>query len=193
MPNIRHWFPTVIYQEVNLFTTEKNKEWENICIDIRRQVKCGGHNWLGKTYTTLDTCDIQEDERFRELFDSVYYHIHQFAKQFNSTAIYKCTASWININDVGSFQESHYHSNSIFSAVYYISVPEDSGYLVFEDPREPEMLPIRNIEELNELSYTRARYKPTEGSLIVFRSNLRHLVEPATNTKPRISIAFNFI
>ena len=86
----------------------------------------------------------------------------------------------------------HTHNESTISAVYYISAPTGSGKLVFEDPREPDMLPIKNIPVRNELSFVKVGYEAKEGSLIIFRSYLRHMVTVGTNAEPRISVAFNF-
>jgi uncharacterized protein (TIGR02466 family) len=76
--------------------------------------------------------------------------------------------------------------------VYYISAPEGSGKIVFEDPREPDMLPIKNIPSRNDLSYVKVGYEACEGTLLIFRSYLRHMVSLNLNTTPRISVAFNF-
>jgi uncharacterized protein (TIGR02466 family) len=86
----------------------------------------------------------------------------------------------------------HTHNESTISAVYYISAPAGSGKIVFEDPREPDMLPIKDIPDRNELSYAKVGYQAAEGSLVIFRSYLRHMVSLNNNIEPRISVAFNF-
>jgi uncharacterized protein (TIGR02466 family) len=192
MAKVEHWFPTVIYTQEKLFSSAENENWKNICIEISKDTQSGGKNWLGGTYTSLDTCNIEQDYRFSSLLDSVSFHVHEFAKLHNSTGVYECKTAWFNINTTGTFQEYHHHSNSIFSAIYYVTSPEGSGSVVFEDPREPEMMPVKDVNPLNPLTYVTARYKPVAGNLIIFRSHLRHLVEPGTNTDPRISIALNF-
>jgi uncharacterized protein (TIGR02466 family) len=86
----------------------------------------------------------------------------------------------------------HTHNESTISAVYYISAPPGSGKIVFEDPREPDMLPIRDIPDRNDLSYIKVGYEPQVGQLLIFRSYLRHMVTLNTSILPRISVAFNF-
>jgi uncharacterized protein (TIGR02466 family) len=98
----------------------------------------------------------------------------------------------MNISKAGDYQEFHTHNANVFSAVYYVSAPEGSGRILFEDPKEPDMFPLKSIQKKNQLSYTRINYTPTPGLLLIFRSYLRHCVEPGTNTEPRISIALNF-
>ena len=80
----------------------------------------------------------------------------------------------------------------MFSAVYYVKVPEGSGNIIFEDPRMPDMLPVKNIPERNSLSFNKIGYTPAEGTLLIFRSSLRHCVQEGTNVDPRISISMNF-
>ena len=192
MAKLEHWFPTVIYTQENLFQKTDNDYWEKICHEISNETESGGENWLGGTYTSLNKCNIENDSRFSNLLNAVSDHVHELARLHNSTGIYECKTAWFNINKAGTFQEYHHHSNSIFSAIYYVTAPEGSGSVVFEDPREPEMMPVKEVSPLNSLTYVTARYKPVAGNLVIFRSHLRHLVEPGTNTEPRISIALNF-
>jgi uncharacterized protein (TIGR02466 family) len=109
-----------------------------------------------------------------------------------STGIFSCDYSWVNIADAGQFQEFHTHNGNTFSLTYYITAPEGSGQIVFEDPKEPDMKPVKNITDRNTLSFIKTGIVPKQGSLIIFRSYLRHLVTPGTNATPRISVSMNF-
>ena len=42
---------------------------------------------------------------------------------------------WANINPPGGYNRPHLHPNSHFSGVYYIKAPENSGQIVFNEPR----------------------------------------------------------
>ena len=42
---------------------------------------------------------------------------------------------WANINPPGGYNAPHIHPNSLFSGVYYIKAPKNSGNLVCNDPR----------------------------------------------------------
>ena len=193
MPIIEKWFPTVIYQEVDLFDKEQNNLWLSRSLDIQANTPSGGDEWEGNTYTTHgSTYNIIKDPMFGPLIDMVSNHVYQYVKLHNSKKEYFCESAWLNISTDRAFQEMHTHNESTISAVYYISAPSGSGKLVFEDPREPDMLPIKNIPVRNDLSYVKVGYQPTAGTLIIFRSYLRHMVTLGTNTDPRISVAFNF-
>ena len=104
---------------------------------------------------------------------------------------YECHEGWININRKYTFQEYHNHPGSIISAVYYISAPEGSGRIQFQDPKE-DMMPLKDIKELNTNSFKTALYPCEEGRLLIFRSYLKHLVHQGLNQIPRVSLALNF-
>jgi hypothetical protein len=56
----------------------------------------------------------------------------------------------------------------------------------------PDMMPVLNIKKINTLSRERVWFEPKEGTLIIFRSYIRHSVRAGTNTEPRVSIALNY-
>ena len=73
-----------------------------------------------------------------------------------------------------------------------VSSPEKSGSLIFENPIEPDMLPLKNIKINNEYNYKTVSYDIPTNALIIFRSYVRHMVKRCENTKPRISLALNY-
>jgi len=193
MAKIEMWFPVAIYTEDSLLSEENNNKLKDYCLSLQDTVSSGGDGWFGKTYTTHGSHELNTDPEFKDFLDIVLYHIHEYAKSHNCQATYKNQATWMNISTQGSYQEFHTHNGSIISAIYYVSAPEGSGRVVFEDPKEPDMFPLKGTNQnKNNLSYTRISYTPAPGTLLIFRSYLRHLVEPGTNIDPRISIAMNF-
>jgi len=42
---------------------------------------------------------------------------------------------WANINPPGGMNRAHQHPNSLWSGVYYVKAPQNSGQLKIEDPR----------------------------------------------------------
>lgn len=193
MTKVEMWFPTPIYIQEDLISAEENEKLKEICNNIKHNTMCGGSDWVGGTYNTHGTHDLTRDDRFNFLLDKISYHVHEFAKMHNSNASYENGWSWLNVSGPSAWQEFHTHNGNVFSAVYYVSAPEGSGKIVFENPLEPDMCPPKEVYEKNQLSYTRIGYPPKEGTLMIFRSFLRHLVEPNTFTKgSRMSIACNF-
>ncbi len=186
------WFPVAIYSAEDIISPEQNEVLREHCLNVQAKTPSGGAEWIGGTYNTHQTHDLHTDPQFQPVLDAVSFHVHQFAKMHGSEATYTNNYSWMNIAKAGAWQEFHTHNANVFSAVYYVSAPEGSGRILFEDPKEPDMFPVKNIKGKNQLSYSRIHYTPKQGMLLIFRSYLRHLVEPGTNAEPRISIALNF-
>ena len=129
------------------------------------------------------------------LFDNILERVYITAKSsgFKPSLGVKLQSSWVNLNRKHDFNLSHRHPGSIFSGVYYIKVPENSGRIVFENPIAEHSLTIgpEVVEEYNHFTSDAWKLQPTEGKLIIFPSWLRHSVEPNLSNDDRISLAFN--
>ena len=99
------------------------------------------------------------------------------------------TQSWLNYTKPGQFHHRHAHSNSIISGVFYFNAQQNFDKIKFSDE-----------------NYDRIKYTPTEytlfnsktwwypvktGDLIIFPSELEHMVDVTESTETRISLAFN--
>lgn len=97
--------------------------------------------------------------------------------------------SWINLHDHGGFNFLHMHEGSLLSGSFYLSVPPQSGALVFRDPR-PGVLhgavkgPVPN-------GHCDIQLAPSDSLLVLFPCWMEHYVEPHDGNEPRICIAFN--
>ena len=98
---------------------------------------------------------------------------------------------WFNVNKLGSFNRPHYHPQSVISGVYYISVPQNSGKIYFENHTDVSMM-YGEVNNFNEYNSSDWRYSPKENLCLLFPSYLKHYVEPNLNKKNRISISFNY-
>jgi uncharacterized protein (TIGR02466 family) len=198
MAEIKTWFPTSIYIENNLFYSVQNDELKQKCITIKRTIIDSSIDWRSRsdwrcpTFNTLGTYDLKLDPMFTNLISAVTEHVNAYVSMHGSTYKYKCKDAWINIYKNSDYQEYHTHPDSTISAVYYVDVPPGSGNIVWKSPTEPDMLPIKGIAQMNELSYQTCFLSPKPGDLCIFRSYLSHMVEKGTNDEERISIAFNF-
>jgi uncharacterized protein (TIGR02466 family) len=188
---IQLWFPTSIYVEENLFSDHENNIFIEEIEKLKFKIKKGGNNWNTDVYNTCESYDLQKNKILKKLCKKVEEHTNLFAKNFNSNHAYKISDSWFNYYNKNDFQETHHHANSIFSAVYFFTKPQNSGKLSFENPIEPDMLPLKNITEINNLNCLSCNYDCMPKTLIIFRSNIRHMVSRGNNESPRITAAFN--
>jgi len=102
---------------------------------------------------------------------------------------------WANINPPGGMNRAHQHPNSLWSGVYYIKAPKNSGNLKIDDPRSVACMsrprqkqgkkPPRLLREIH--------YEPIAGRCIMFPSWLTHCVDPNESDDIRISVSFNFL
>jgi uncharacterized protein (TIGR02466 family) len=189
---LHYWFPTTLYIVENLLSVEENLKIKEQILKIKDNNPRGGDEWFCNAYNTLGTYDLKDDHIFENLIKITNKHVFEFCRIMGSSHSYVCQEAWANVYDQNQYQEFHTHSDRTISAVYYVDTPVDSGRIIFENPQEPDMLPIKNIENYNPLSYRNAFYSPDPGTLIIFRSNLRHMVELNKSNEQRITVAFNY-
>jgi|ETNmetMinimDraft_21_1059911.scaffolds.fasta_scaffold13134_5 uncharacterized protein (TIGR02466 family) len=102
---------------------------------------------------------------------------------------------WININKPGSFNHKHDHPGSVFSGVFWINAPKDSGQLVFDNPNTFTMWDEMSSysDQFQKILPVHPAYymTPTEGMIILFPSSLYHKVDVNQSEEDRISVSFN--
>ena len=102
---------------------------------------------------------------------------------------------WANINYKGGFNRPHLHPNSLFSGVYWVKAPKNSGDLMLYEPRPgvQTTMPNRKKGKLPPELWRQVFYTPKAGTIIMFPSWLWHEVKPNESQDIRISISFNFL
>ena len=101
------------------------------------------------------------------------------------------TGMWGNIYRRENVINEHSHHNNFLSGVYYVAAPENSGGIVFKDPRGQTQVLEPKVREHNQFNAGHAIYPAQEGTLFVFPSWLEHKVQPNRSDRHRISISFN--
>lgn len=106
---------------------------------------------------------------------------------------------WSIINSPGSSNKSHIHPGSHWSGVYYVNTPKDAGDIEFTDPRTPHIMNQPSFipnKKRGQESWTKVRYTPKAGRMLIFPSWLYHSVDPNLSEKTgkdgeRVIISFN--
>jgi uncharacterized protein (TIGR02466 family) len=190
-------FPVAIYK--GNFHGIDNRYLENKAYDLKRNIEVNEKTqWRCDTFSTLDYYDknIDQDDIVNFLVENSTYLVEDFARKMG--AVYQkidCRDFWFNISSPENFQEFHQHPGCHFSAVYYVKAPVNSGRIVFMSPENftdmfPLPIPANNF---NNLSYKSYYYDPCESMILIFRSNIAHMVEKNLSGEDRISIAMNFV
>ena len=102
---------------------------------------------------------------------------------------------WANINPPGGMNRAHQHPNSLWSGVYYIKAPKNSGHLKIDDPRSSAAMvrPKQKEGPVPERLFRETHYEPVASRCIMFPSWLMHCVDPNESNDIRISVSFNFL
>ncbi len=92
----------------------------------------------------------------------------------------KIGTMWSIINPPGSQNRAHVHPGCLWSGVYYIQAPQGAGQIEFFEPRtahlmnQPRYKPNQKRAKEN---WTKVRYEPVPGRMIIFPSWLYHAVD----------------
>tara|TARA_R100000655_G_C2960634_1_gene188825 strand:+ start:391 stop:972 length:582 start_codon:yes stop_codon:yes gene_type:complete len=188
---ITTFFPQAFFTSINLLDKDYLIKLQRLSLDIKNKHECGGKNWLLRPYNTMDTYELNKDKNFKLLLDKIEEKVFLFTKAHKSNRFYKIKESWLNIYDKNDQQEFHCHADCTFSAVFFLKTSADCAKIIFENPTEPDMKPILNVEGPDPLNYKRCIFEPIENSLLIFRSYMRHMVEKQKTDSERITIAVN--
>ena len=133
---------------------------------------------------------------FKPFLDALSLEVNEFAKDYNVLNELQISNFWLNINGYKDFNSTHTHPNSIFSGVYYIDTPKNSGKIEFQNIGKELMdWSCQHIDYsgYNVVNGTKYALDTGKDLLLIFPSYLSHSVKPNLNKKQkRISISFNF-
>lgn len=185
-------FPTVVGVCFDFLSDEQNQHVIERCYDISKGISLSHDSWLSMDKSpsnSFRSYALQKDPEFDLFFNQMNSFVQEFAKINDDNSLYKCSHSWFNIYNKDQYQEPHFHKSCVYSVVYYAKVPENSGKIVFMNPKADEIVP--GCDRL--ATSDSWQYSPKSNTAIIFRSNLSHFVLHGQNEDDRISIASNYI
>ena len=194
--NIIDAFPIGLYAQPDVLTPEENDLLIAKVYKLRSIFGAGNtQDWLsGKR--SPDNCyrqsNIVDYLEFKPLVERITQCVHQLARVHGSDDNYHCTEGWYNIYSSSRYQEYHVHPNSIFSAVYFMKVGEDSQGLHIKRPDNGGMIPPKNKKRDTPYNQEVIIAPPQERTVIIFRSYLEHWVPPSNLKTDRVTVAFTF-
>jgi uncharacterized protein (TIGR02466 family) len=133
---------------------------------------------------------------FKDLVAVLDKHVAAFAKECHfdlGDKKLKLEDIWINILPEGGIHTAHIHPHSVISGTTYVSMPEGTSAIKFEDPRLAMMMaaPGRTKdapESLRQFVYV----KPDVGDVLMWESWLRHEVPMNMAEDERVTVSFNY-
>ena len=183
------FFPTIIYAKD--FELDLNQMAQNIIQwskEDKGVQKTNVNGWHSET-------NMHEKPEYKPLVDELFKMVNEVFNEEWLDGQAKLGNMWANINPPGGYNRPHIHPNSLFSGVYYVKAPINSGQLVCTDPRPgiQTCMPNRKKGKLPRELWREAYYEAIPGRLIMFPAWLWHKVEPNQSNDIRISVSFNFI
>ena len=104
------------------------------------------------------------------------------------------THAWMNINDTRQCMNAEHVHGDVFSGVFYLQAPDESGKLALRNPAINRMWTGCYLaSKKSEFTAESINIKPVEGNILLFPSYLPHSVETNNHDEERISISFNLI
>jgi len=141
------------------------------------------------------TTDMNKKKEYNPLMQELFAMQYEIFKKEFLTLKPVLGNMWANINYPSGYNRPHLHPNSLFSGVYWIKAPENSGSLMLYDPRPGvhTTMPDRKKGKLPSAVWREVHYKPRAGMIIMFPAWLWHEVQPNRSQDIRISVSFNFL
>ena len=187
-----HHFPTLVYikdipnsEKLNKYLEDHILRWAQ---NDKGVSKTNAGGWHSET-------DMNQKEEYNPLTIELFNMQEEIYKKENLSRKPVMGNMWANINGPGNYNRPHVHPNSLFSGVYWIKTPENSGNLMLYDPRPGThmSMPNRTDGKLPPELWREVQYSPKAGTCIMFPSWLWHEVKPNQSSDTRISVSFNFL
>ena len=189
---IEYFFPTLIYikklpnaEKLNQYLEPRIIKWSQ---QNKGVAKTNAGGWHSET-------NMNKKEEYNPLTIELFNMQEEIYKKENLSRKPVLGNMWANINGPGNYNRPHVHPNALFSGVYWIKTPENSGNLMLYDPRPGThmSMPTRKEEKLPPELWREVQYPPKAGTCIMFPSWLWHEVKPNQSNDTRISVSFNFL
>ena len=103
------------------------------------------------------------------------------------------TQSWALMNTPGVGMHAHSHSNSLVSgSLYYDALPEPVSRVIFDKHTMYKQLELPPLQTKQNIYNTPINsITPRHGEVLMFPSDINHMIEQNGSQKPRRAIAFN--
>jgi len=146
----------------------------------------------GSEYKGKEHLYVLENKKFKDLKDAILKEFNYFASEIlKYTNKFKITTSWFTQLDKGERGQVHNHHNCFISGVLYLQTNTESGNIVFRNFSDSRSWLIPT--EYNIFNSKDWIYKPENGLILFFPSELHHQVEENKSEQTRHSLSFNIV
>ena len=189
--NLHHLFPTALFAFSIADYTPLNQQLLELIYQLKQQDQgYSASNVLG-WHSKSNLFEFDEIKAFKALTDAAIVEVSQ-AIGYGDVPI-KAANCWANVNPKYASNKIHDHANCLFSGVYYVKTPKDSGTLMFYDPRSAKTFYKPLVSTFTAYTADAIAHAAEEGLMLIFPSWLKHGVEPNLSDEDRVSISFNYV
>ena len=196
------YFPTLIYHADIPGADRLNDDLKPSIYALRSNDQDGivrsNMQQVGAWHSRLN---LHQHEDYRKLATAILAYVQQIFTDLGYDPGYEASFDnfWANINPKYGYNRNHIHPNVLWSGVYYVQAPADSGRIFFGDPRSQSLVltpRYASDQPRKPEVWSEVYFEPVEGRVILFPAWLTHEVEPNVSDKTgfdgdRISISFN--
>ena len=160
--NVEYFFSTPVYikdipnaVELNRYLEEKIIQWSQQDKGVSKTNAGGWHS----------TTEMNQKEEYNVLTKELFAMQDEiFAKEL-LTHKPVLGNMWANINYPGNFNRPHLHPNSLFSGVYWVKTPKNSGTFMIYEPRPGAQcnMPNRKEGKLPSQLWREVHFEPIAG------------------------------
>lgn len=189
----------IFYREVQPFVNSIY-EIHDLCLElepIRNRVEellCTDCGWINRN-TGKQTQNITslEDPVIIPIFDKITPIVKSIFTSWGIQSDPKLNLYFINVDKFGGYSNSHSHINCALSGVVYVTIPENSGNIIFTRPDAQEYQ-FKVLGSNNPYTASAYTVTPRENMALLFPSFVKHTVEPHlfSPDDKRVSIAFDY-
>jgi uncharacterized protein (TIGR02466 family) len=181
-------FPVLIH-ETKLFeeSPEKIKKILDYCknLEFIEDEDIGTVDQTKNSYLHLKE-DCPELSELTEIIESILDAIR--ISEVYDAERFEISQMWVNKSKKFVYHNTHWHSNSFYSGVFYLT---GGSPIVFYDPVYGRQMSSLNVWAESTQPAIKRDISP--GKLIIFPSYLQHKTLPHTNEDARYSISFNSV
>jgi len=138
----------------------------------------------------------EEFKELREMINGMMEHYIYNTLMFPRSAKLNLVCSWGAIGFPNAYTNTHLHTNSLYSGVFYLKSLEQSGDLEFWKPTSANTFCNNAVKprttESNILNSDSWSITPRTGDCFIFPSHLEHSVTPNKSKENRCVVAFNY-
>lgn len=136
---------------------------------------------------------VLENEKLKPLKERLMKEFYLYAEgEMKYINKFQITTSWLTKTHKGETSNLHRHHNSFISGLLYLTADDNCGDIIFQQVGDMNSFHLQ-VSEHNLFNAKSWRFKPKNGLLIFFPSEIHHKIAKSNSDLVRRSLAFNLM